>query len=700
MKNNCLFFILVFFLCLPSELYTQKKLSIYPAGKEELIYSTSFETDEDTAGWFGLNIFESDVPAGGGSKSAYISGGCAIPHAWKMLGPLQNAGEYIVRCKAKNLSNGGIVSIAKVEDSFMDVIIDVQDTVWKQYVSEKKLYCPAGGSIVLSLSSGGLIPSAMLVDMIEVFNTEPTNSGWKIIKKGTPEKLSCVVMTNDSTAFAAGSFNTIIKTTNAGNTWTSISPTVKNNNVESPAWSAIRFYDKNYGIAVSDVHAVITSNGGESWDDIFIDGKNFTCIGNTRLDNIYLGNSEGYLFNSVDTGKTWSPYRLLNDSVTQQVTGEAASSVKSIILIPEALNGMTMYALTANALFYKVMQPEMEWKQMGKLSSFSQNNSQAQDLCYTMDGTLFVCGISDEPGFDDGLKGLIIKLGPPDSHWYQSLVGEYGSLNSLSNPGTGIIYTCGAHGMIFSTSNNGRQWNPQYTGISSDLNSIYFFDNSNGFAVGDSGTVLFTNCGGYSALNSPPEPFHLLTPANGDSIVPMRSMIFTWDKAEDSEGDNIEYTFLLSEDTCVTWKSYGQLSNSEYFQLQSAPGMPGKYYWTVIANDGTNAVPAIEVFSFTVYIIAGINEDDALSLSDELYQNYPNPFNPATKIKYELKSGGYVTIKIFDVLGKETAVLINEYKPQGRYEVEWNARNFSSGVYFCTIKAGEFMSTRKLILLK
>ena len=83
-----------------------------------------------------------------------------------------------------------------------------------------------------------------------------------------------------------------------------------------------------------------------------------------------------------------------------------------------------------------------------------------------------------------------------------------------------------------------------------------------------------------------------------------------------------------------------------------------------------------------------------------LSQNYPNPFNPITKIKYSIPQSTHVSIKIFNTVGKEIGTLVNEEKPAGDYEIEFAAENFSSGVYFYQLKAGEFVKTRKMILLK
>jgi len=83
-----------------------------------------------------------------------------------------------------------------------------------------------------------------------------------------------------------------------------------------------------------------------------------------------------------------------------------------------------------------------------------------------------------------------------------------------------------------------------------------------------------------------------------------------------------------------------------------------------------------------------------------LEQNYPNPFNPTTKINYSIKEKGNVELKIFDLLGSEIVTLVNEEKAPGNYEVFFDASNLSSGVYLYTIKAGSFVQTRKMLLMK
>ncbi|GEM_PF-382851 len=92
--------------------------------------------------------------------------------------------------------------------------------------------------------------------------------------------------------------------------------------------------------------------------------------------------------------------------------------------------------------------------------------------------------------------------------------------------------------------------------------------------------------------------------------------------------------------------------------------------------------------------------DSELPLEYSLSQNYPNPFNPDTNIKYDLPFGGLVTLKIYDILGKEVFTLINEYKDAGRYITGFNGSDMASGIYYYTIRAGSFTQTKRMIILK
>jgi hypothetical protein len=100
--------------------------------------------------------------------------------------------------------------------------------------------------------------------------------------------------------------------------------------------------------------------------------------------------------------------------------------------------------------------------------------------------------------------------------------------------------------------------------------------------------------------------------------------------------------------------------------------------------------------------VSFIEEEQINELPTEplLSQNYPNPFNPSTKISWQSPVGSQQTLKIYDILGNQVATLVDEYKPAGKYETEFNAATLPSGVYFYQLNAGDFLEIKKMVLLK
>ena len=101
-----------------------------------------------------------------------------------------------------------------------------------------------------------------------------------------------------------------------------------------------------------------------------------------------------------------------------------------------------------------------------------------------------------------------------------------------------------------------------------------------------------------------------------------------------------------------------------------------------------------------VSTVVNVLEDQQIPTEFKLNQNYPNPFNPSTSFEFRVASFGFVTLKIFDILGREVATLVNEVRPAGVYKVRWDASSLPSGVYIYRLQAGNFVSAKKLILMK
>jgi flagellar hook assembly protein FlgD len=145
----------------------------------------------------------------------------------------------------------------------------------------------------------------------------------------------------------------------------------------------------------------------------------------------------------------------------------------------------------------------------------------------------------------------------------------------------------------------------------------------------------------------------------------------------------------------IYWNAKGQ--DSTYI-------IPGTYTCKMSAiKQNQLAVSFRDSIHMHFQMITGVRENTsgAYPLKFRLNQNYPNPFNPSTKIEYQIPlREGFVSLKVYDLLGREVATLVNEQKPAGTYTQQWNATSLPSGVYFYRLQAGAFTETKKLILLR
>gem|GEM_PF-2207588 len=117
--------------------------------------------------------------------------------------------------------------------------------------------------------------------------------------------------------------------------------------------------------------------------------------------------------------------------------------------------------------------------------------------------------------------------------------------------------------------------------------------------------------------------------------------------------------------------------------------------WT----DDAYQVPYI-LEAFEDSTIVGVEDQQNIPTNFKLFQNYPNPFNPSTVISYQLSVTSNVKIAVYDILGREVAILVNEEKFPGSYEVKFNASNLSSGTYFYRLSVGNYTETKKMLLIK
>jgi photosystem II stability/assembly factor-like uncharacterized protein len=202
------------------------------------------------------------------------------------------------------------------------------------------------------------------------------------------------------------------------------------------------------------------------------------------------------------------------------------------------------------------------------------------------------------------------------------------------------VWVAGRAGLILNSTDHGESWSNQPTPGSNSMNSIFFVNANTGWAVGD------------RQLNST----NIIKTTNSGSL---------WFNLENSFGSTLKSVCFVNDLT--GW----------------AVGENG-----VIVKTTTGGITSVSSVGSVI--------PDRYSLS----QNYPNPFNPSTTIRFDVRTSGNVSLKVFDVLGKEVEVIVNEYLKSGRYSVQFNGDNLPSGVYYYELRAEGFSETKRMLLVK
>jgi hypothetical protein len=252
---------------------------------------------------------------------------------------------------------------------------------------------------------------------------------------------------------------------------------------------------------------------------------------------------------------------------------------------------------------------------------------------------------------------------------------------SLSNNGKGI--TVGQGGYIYRTVDGGINWQLVTNTQGVSLYDVQLIDTTDGVAVGSNGVIYKTTDGGITWIQKSSGTPNLLwsvffTDTNHGTIVGGGGTVLrTIDGGETWIQQYLETNIILRS---VSFKD---------------------------VNNGVAVGSSGSILRTTNGGVTFIEEEPTPTQPNSflLSQNYPNPFNPSTKIKFEIPGQArndnvLVTLKVYDVLGNRVTTLVNEYKSAGSYNVEFNATELPSGIYFYQLRAGEYVETKKMILLK
>jgi len=177
----------------------------------------------------------------------------------------------------------------------------------------------------------------------------------------------------------------------------------------------------------------------------------------------------------------------------------------------------------------------------------------------------------------------------------------------------------------------------------------------------------------------------------------------TWEDHRNAGNSDI-YAQRIASNAAINWAATGfAICTEGSDQLNPMIVSNGNLGAMVVWQDyrsGNNFDIYMNGFNTSGIFTAISGNGTTTPIEYSLSQNYPNPFNPVTRIDYQLPKSGNVRLGVYNTLGQEVSVLINEVQTEGNHAIEWNASSFPSGVYIYKLESGSFVSNRKMILIK
>ncbi len=408
------------------------------------------------------------------------------------------------------------------------------------------------------------------------------------------------------------------------------------------------------GVVYGDTSLIADNSGEDSWSIL--------NLGTTdNLTDIYFLNdqmgwilgSSGTLIKTSDGGEHWDI-----DTIPYQ-------GLKKIQFISEE----TGWIIGNDSLVLKTTDGGISWlEQKVNLGSLG-------DIHFFNDQVGLICG------GQEGEYGKILRTTDGGKIWQKNTLSDYSPvltkfcfIDSLNGWTTGVAF-------LFKTSDAGITWEKISNGTSDEVFDIYFADPMNGITCG-----WFNNGTGH----------------NGGEIHKTTNGGYSWKKV--LEDYSTVYLSIASNKHSNSLYSVGgailkSVDNGDtWFNINNPSSMS---VGSIIFTDERGWIIGKSGTILTKSTTTDVKEKpEPFASYFSLYQNYPNPFNPSTKIKFVIPKSSFVSLKVYDILGREVATLLNEEKHPGSYEVEFDGSNLSSGIYFYRLQARDFSDTKKFILLK
>jgi len=511
-----------------------------------------------------------------------------------------------------------------------------------------------------------------------------TNAQWFEQSIPTNNYLYDIFAIDENTAIAVGGENTILKTSDGGENWMSIS----DSSTEYYYYSSVYFINENIGWIAGEFPyefnystslILKTSDAGESWtsDSIgsgglnsvfFVDQNIGWAVGWTgRIDS-----PSGLMVKTIDGGNNW---------ISQN--GIPVSPLSFVFFINQNIGWIGSSWRWIDSTIFKSTDGGITWMAQS-IDSIS-----CQSGYFINENIGWVTGRKPN---GSSFQEVILKTTNGGVNWIEQ---QFGAIDFLSIYfiDSSIGWAVGSDGTIFKTTDGGNYWYTQESGTNDILTSVDFVNKNTGWVVG-----FDYNSGGI-----------ILKTTNGGGTVPVELTTFT----AIAQTDFVELNWTTATET-----------NNHGFEVQRSASNSEFVTVGFVEGNGTTteehhySFKDKDVSGFLRYRLKQVDFDGSYEYSDivevevlgnvsyELAQNYPNPFNPVTNISYTLPAESQVKLSIYNPLGELVETIVNQKQDAGKYDAVWNASNHSSGVYIYTLDAvslngsEQMKISKKMLLLR
>ncbi len=543
-----------------------------------------------------------------------------------------------------------------------------------------RIYCTSSGGNIRYTTNGG--------------------TNWSIVSTGASVTLYDINFKDMNTGWVCGSSTSIRVTTNGGANWTqtstglptstfyelTFSPNVLNSGVDHIYVSGNSFY------------AFRSMDNGNTWDSVSIAGNQYYVSTYYSLDrnaaNMVTGGAFGLINTSTNGGSNWVAHNYLgysstlNDIWCDNMNGRviAVGSVAPVPIIVSSNGGANWNFTAASNVTFTCYGIKMLNANTGFVSGASSKLAKTTNgglnwdtsTVYSTSTTMYNLDfVNSSTGYISGSSGRIFKTTNGGTNWELQTTGITNTLYNIEMLDANTGWFVGTTGTIRKTTNGGTNWVAQTPGTTSSLYDVQMFDANTGYLCGLSGTVRKTTNGG----------------TNWDTVaVPFTSSLYM------VSFSNVNTGFIAG----ASGLTYRTSNGGNVWQVLNTGGSTTNGIYAKGYDSAYACASSAGILKLYNPLTGGITWQNQIPERFTLEQNYPNPFNPVTTIRFGLPRAAKITLKVYDILGREVSILFNNTDINaGTVSYDFDGTNLASGIYFYSLIADNNMiETKRMVLVK